>query len=253
VTSGRIILLEVRGWIIVGGPDMTFVLYHLVGMLKAMGWPRKLGLPLLRKEVVDGFIVRMAIQEMAEFAVVLGAKQPAVAIRLLADMFRHRDYIQQPAAELWAMLDATKTVISHPEVGPAEAIARFIGDSSGKDYGAILGKAPSQNFLPWNFIAGEAISFASEMPFAMALVWGIEHPQEALAACEAKHKEYSDRLPEMLAAGLKLDPPYTCPTSDDMCVAIQDVIASFQKEVRPLCAVPPELLALPAVARRITQ
>jgi len=230
---------------------MTFVLYYLVGMLKAMGWPRKVGLPMLRKEVVDAFVIRMAIQQMVEFATVLGAKRPNVAIRLIADMFRQRDYTQQPAAQLWAKLDATQTVTLHPEISPAEAIARFIGDSSGKDYGKILGQGPSQNFVPWSFVGGGPISFASHMPFAMALAWGIEHPEEALAAWEAQYKQYAEDLPEMLAAGLKLDPPHTIPTSDDICASIEEVLAFFQKEVRPLVAVPPELLALPAVARRL--
>ncbi|HUS88895.1 MAG TPA: hypothetical protein VMW91_05910 [Desulfosporosinus sp.] len=215
-----------------------------------MGWPRKVGFPLLRKNVVDAFVIRMAIEAMVKFAVVLGAKRPDIAIRIIADIFRQRDSKKTTAAELWERQNPTAIVAAHPEVSPAEAIARFF--CSDKDMAILLGDAPSQNFVPEDFVTSETISFYSTLPFAKALVWGIEHPQEALTAFEDERRKYSEKLPDMISSGLKLDPPYTCPTSDDVCKSMQELISSYQNEVRSLSNVPQDLLDLPSVAQRIT-
>ena len=229
---------------------MTFVSYYLVGFLKSMGWPRKLGFPLLRKNVVDAFAIRMAIETMVQFAMVLGAKRPDIAIRIIADIVRQRDSKKKSAAELWEWLNPIAIVAAHSEVSPSKAIARFF--CSDKDMSILLGDAPSQNFVPEDFVTSETISVCSNLPFAQALVWGIEHPQEALTAFEDERRKYSEKLPEMISSGLKLDPPYTCPTSDDVCKSMQELISSYQNEVRSLCTVPQDLLALPSVAQRIT-
>ena len=215
-----------------------------------MGWPRKIGLPLLRKNVVDVFVIRMAIEMMVEFATVLGAKRPDIAICIIADIVRQRDSKKKSAAELWKWLNPIATVAAHPEVRPAEAIARFF--SPGRDYGSILADAPSQKFVPENFIFSEAISFCSQLPFAQALVWGIEYLQEALTAFEAKREKHSEQLPEMISSGVELVSPYSCPTSDDVCESMQELVSSYQNEVRSFCTVPQDLLVLPSVAQRLT-
>jgi hypothetical protein len=225
---------------------MTFVMYYLVGFLKSMGWPRKLGLPMLRKEVVEVSVIRVAIHTMVDFATVLSAKRPDTAICIIANSFSP-DFKKTAAVEFWAWLDPTRIVASHPQLRPAEAIARFSFD--GKDW---LRDAPS-DLLPWDLVVGgEGISLYSQVLFAQALVWGIEHPEEALTAYEAHLKALEEMLPNMISAGLKLDAPYRPPTSDEVCESIEEVIASYQKEVPSFGTVPQDLLALPSVAQRLS-
>jgi hypothetical protein len=230
---------------------MTFVSYYLVRFLKSMGWPRKVGIPLLRKNVVDAFVIRIAIETMVQFAIVLGAKRPDIAIRIVANIVGQGYSKKKSAAELWEWLNPTALVAAHPEVSPSEAIARFCCPE--KDMAILLGDDLSQNFVPQDFLTSQTISFLSNHPFAQALVWGIEHPQEALNAFEAKRAKHIEILPKMISYGVKLDNPYTVSTSDDVCKFVQDMISSYENEVCSLCSVPQDLLALPSVAKRISE
>jgi hypothetical protein len=56
----------------------------------------------------------------------------------------------------------------------------------------------------------------------------------------------------MISSGLELDSPYSISTSDDVCQFMEELISSFQNEVRQFNAVPQDLLALPWVAQRLT-
>lgn len=104
---------------------MTFVCYYLCGFLSSMRWPRKMGIPFFRKNVVDFFLVKLVIEQMTESAILLGAIRPKVAISLIADVTHKRDLARKPAQELWLFLDPTKTIKSHPELEPAKVICLY--------------------------------------------------------------------------------------------------------------------------------
>lgn len=224
---------------------MTFVSYYLLSFLRATGWPRKVGILFFRKEVVDAFLLKMVIKQMAEYAIILGALRPKLAISLIADMAIGMDPDRSSAEELWAFLNPTKSVTSHPELEPAEAITNSYCESFGDEL--------SQNFFPWKFLMSETIVFCSHMPFLNGLVWGFDHPEEALAAFELNRTRIEKELPDAVSHGLKLDAPYDhrTPTADEICNEMRGHLDSFQKEVRPLFPIPHDLLSLPQVIQRI--
>lgn len=234
---------------------MTFVSYYLFGFLQLMGWPRKKGIPFFRKNVVDLFILKMLIEQMTQFAILLGAIRPKIAISIIADMTNNRDRARKPAEELWAFLDPTKIVTSHPKLDPAEVITHF--PTAGQDCRHLFPKDIGQHYVPSEFLMSEPLTSHSQTTFLRGLVWGFDHSQEALTAFEAKKKQLEKWLPEVTSGAVKLslDPPYDCRTAtpDEICNEIREVLGSFQKEIRPLSSIPDDLLSLPQVIQRLRE
>lgn len=78
---------------------MEFPGYYLFGFLNAAGWPRTTGL-FRRRKIVSHVVVCGAVRELVHSAIALGAERPNTAIRLLADLFRKRDWSEQLIKEI---------------------------------------------------------------------------------------------------------------------------------------------------------
>lgn len=95
--------------------------YYVGSLLREMGWPRKQGL--FRTEAYDTAIVDAAIDQMVDWAASLGAGRPAVALRIIAEMFRDRDWDAQGAPDIEVFINGSrKSWDEQPKAAPREII-----------------------------------------------------------------------------------------------------------------------------------
>ena len=109
---------------------MSIFGFYFVGtLLRESGWPRKQGL--FKKEVIDTNILDSTIDQMVDWAAALGAGRPGLALQIIAEMFRDRD---------WAGSDAP-------------SIEHFISGmrSSNESWAASSGRAPHDIIEPTKF------------------------------------------------------------------------------------------------------
>jgi hypothetical protein len=68
----------------------VFAFYFVSGLLREAGWPRKQGM--FRTEVVDTTVLDSTVDQMIDWAAGLGACRPHLALQMIAEMFRDRDW-----------------------------------------------------------------------------------------------------------------------------------------------------------------
>lgn len=220
---------------------MTFPAFSFFGFLNYMGWPRTKGL-LIRKKVVAYTIVWMAVTHSVRGGIALGALRPKIAVSLLADLFSKSDWSRQPATEIWARFDPSEKVANNSDQTPEEVIAGFPTPLYNNP------EEGFQDFFEWEFLLTDSFSAHYHSLFAEGLIWGLSHPEEALARDEEERQECLKNLPDMLSHGLDVHPRETF---EEFADAMEESVNGFQDEIRPFAEAPQELLDLPAIAARL--
>ena len=103
----------------------TFPDFLFFGMLREANWPRKTG-TFKKTEAVDPRFVDFLMVRVAEMSVTLGAGSPKLAAQLLADIFRDRDWEDQPLGDLLHDLDPSPA-LSIIQRGPQRFEGRKLG------------------------------------------------------------------------------------------------------------------------------
>lgn len=217
---------------------MTFCTYYLIGGLNSMGWPKKTGL-FIKKERVNSGVLFVAVQNLVKNAIALGVSRPNIAINLFADLFTERDWTQESIKQIWDDFNPHKKICNNPDKAPEETVAP-------------LPLAVSENFetlIEWKFIFQETFQTLLHGKFGEGLVWGLSHPKEASACHKEQQQDHLKKLPKMLEAGLDVRP---LENLDTIAEETEEIVNSFQREIRPLVKVPRELLNLPEVKARIS-
>lgn len=107
-----------------GNPNsMKFPAYWLFALLNYMGWPRTIGL-IVRKKVVNSFILWSSLVALVRAGIALGALRPKIAVNLLADQLTKRDWSTQSVIDFWMLFDPSERVAKNSDKPPEEVIAR---------------------------------------------------------------------------------------------------------------------------------
>ena len=178
---------------------MTFPAFWFFGFLNHMGWPRTTGL-FTRRKIVSHCVVCGAVKGLVKGAIVLGVSRPRIAIALLADLFRKKDWSLQATTEMWSKLDPSEKVVAQPDKPPEEIIADFPmsvpvplnSDDIKKD------------LIRWENVLEEAFSAHYHRVFCQGLVWGLGHSEEALDRHEKQRQRFLKKLPDMLQASQEI-------------------------------------------------
>jgi len=221
-------------------PD--FPVYFLYGLLRSANWPRRVGM-IAKKEVVDPRVVDTARVGLAELGVGLGAGSPALAARLLADIFRDRDWNTQPLSELLPEMDPSALVASQPAKLPWQALVQ-----------TPMAQEPDvtkEEYMPWDLLADRSFRLDLYYTLARGLMWGILHPNEANAAYEGHARGLRQRLPMIRHAGLVLDPGFSPPTLPEWIDGHETIVLAYEKERRRLVALPAALAQAEPIAARL--
>ncbi|MBI5734097.1 MAG: hypothetical protein HY973_04125 [Candidatus Kerfeldbacteria bacterium] len=77
--------------------------YFMYGLLREMGWPRKEGL--LRRDVVDALIFDSVVEQMIDWAAGIGAGRPRLALQVIAEMNRDKNWEGPDAPKIKWVID----------------------------------------------------------------------------------------------------------------------------------------------------
>ena len=67
-----------------------FALYFATQLLREVGWPRKLGM--FKGEGYDAVVADAVLAQSIDWGAAIGAGRPRVALQMIAEMFRDRDW-----------------------------------------------------------------------------------------------------------------------------------------------------------------
>lgn len=101
---------------------MSIFGYYFVGsLLREAGWPRKQGL--FRGEAYDTTIADAAIDQMVDWAASLGAGRPTIALQMIAEMFRDRNWDGDDAPQIKTFIDGVRESWNGaPNAAPREIV-----------------------------------------------------------------------------------------------------------------------------------
>jgi hypothetical protein len=198
--------------------------YFVSSLLREAGWPRKQGL--FKGEGFDTFIVDATIDQMVDWAAALGAGRPRLALQVIGEMFRDRDWTGDDAPHIKTFIDGVQWNNS-ANLAPHEVVQPFRVAS--------LGKSMSLKDFKDARIRG-----ALEQQLLEALLWGLSNPDRFTTwyVFNAQHQESS--LPFMRKAGLVVD---ALPTLPQFFQDSEQILRDYEREVSVLPPIPPRLMA----------
>ena len=227
--------------------QLKFPAYFLFGFLNYTGWPRTKGL-IIRKKVVSSVILWGSLVELVRAGIALGALRPKIAVYLLYDLFSKKVWSGQLAAEMWAQFDPSEKVTNNSDKPPEEVI---VGLQSPTDFFNNKSKKfdkVMKDMIGWEFILTDKFSAHYHCIFISGLIWGLIHPKEAVAYHEEKRQRLLNNLPEMLSAGLDVQPPKNL---EGFASEYENLVNEYQDVIHPFIEIPKELLSLPIIANRL--
>ena len=135
-----------------------FAFYFTANLLREAGWPRKLGR--FKGEGYDTEIADAAVAQSIDWGATLGAGRPRLALQMIAEMFRDRDWDGDDAPDVKAFVEADTsgpwaTGASPQEAVPPLELAKHWGKS------ITLEQFRDQRAVPM------------EQPLLGALLWGL--------------------------------------------------------------------------------
>lgn len=197
-----------------------FGFYFVSSMLRETGWPRKQGM--LGREVIDTSIADAIAEQMTEWTAGLGAGRPALALQMIAEMFRDRDWAGDNAPQVKSFIEGAQWTDDHPPK-PSFQLKTFGKTISAKD------------FNDKRLITG------FEQSALESLLWGLGKPQRFAAWFNAKARQQAELLPAAQKAGLKIDG--ALPDLSQWFQFSEDILRDYERNVGALPPIPAKLLA----------
>lgn len=139
--------------------DSTFPRWFLFGSLHSMDWPRKEGV--MGRPVVATLVIDVVATTMGRYGRVLGATDRGLGLRLIADVFRTRNWELQPPSKLGELLDRTRAA------GWLQMTK--LGDKA-----------------PWEFLSRREFEVDLVAWFVAEVWYGLMHPDEVMQAFDSE-------------------------------------------------------------------
>lgn len=204
-----------------------FGFYFVSTLLRETGWPKKQGI--FKKEVIDTTILDSTIDQMVDWAAALGAGRPNLALQIIAEMFRDRDW----------------------EGSDAPSIEHFISGmrSSNESWTTSSGRAPHDIIVPTKFSKTGASMPAKALNDVRSglehfvlegILWGLANPDAFENWFVARHREQTNQLPMMSEAGLEIG---ALPDLQEFLANSEQILRGYEAEIGPLQPIPAKLIA----------
>lgn len=204
-----------------------FGFYYVVGLLSHMGWPRRRGL-FSSEAVIDSLILDSTIDQMIDWSASIGACRPNMALQIIASMFRDMDWESKEALDIGAEISNLKKqwIERGNNSNPREAVKPVKFSKTSK-------------VITMKQLKDKDIQHALEVYCYESLMWGLANPDSFQIYYSANEKRQREQLPEYKKAGLAVD---SIPTLDQILKEGEEILKSYEKEVRPLSPIPQKLL-----------
>jgi hypothetical protein len=204
-----------------------FGFYFVGNLLREAGWPRKLGL--FRGEGIATDITDAAIDQMVDWAASLDAGRPSLALQMIAEMFRDRDWDGENAPEIGVFIaGARKRWDETPNAAPREVLQPT---RLRKAFGAAISTKDFKD---------RRVSVALEGNVRNALLWGLANPERFATWYADRGQHHQSSLKEMQSAGLDVDAP---PILEEFFQLSESIVRDYERDIRPLPSIADKLLS----------
>lgn len=207
---------------------MSILGFHFVSsLLREAGWPRKRGM--FKGDGIDTIITDAAIDQMVDWAAALGAGRPSLALQIIAEMFRDRDWDSDDAPQITTFISvARKTWDNAPKAAPREVVQPIR-----------LAKAFGRSISTKDFQHAN-VRMALEQIVLDALLWGLANPDrfETWYADAAQRDQSSLELKR--SSGLDV---VALPVLDDFFQQSEEIVRNYERDIGPMPSIPHRLLS----------
>lgn len=228
---------------------MSFPAYFVQVNLSSSGWPRRVGI--LRRVVVDRLTLESVYMDMLRRAMTIGAGMPPLAVQLVADSFRDRDWKSEPAAELLVKLQVTPGMAYSDSMLTLRQVIEANPDEM--PWNLVLGTRLAEDPVPIALLQSNVFLGLLHWNFCASLLWGLSHPKMVVRALRRDRAESLAVLPGAKAHGLNLPSDYVPPTPRDVLEESVELVRTFEATVRPLSSVPAELASHPRIVKYLAR
>jgi hypothetical protein len=204
-----------------------FGYYFVVSLLDEMGWPRKQGL--LKREVYDTTLLDAVIDQMIDWAASLGAGRPFVALQIIAEMFRDRNWDGGDAPQIEKFINSARPLWdSKPKAAPREIVNK---PKQFKTYGAKMSKKNFQD---------PRLRVILEHYFLDALLWGLANPDRFKLWYTDYAQHHESSLNFMQRSGLNVD---KLPVLGEFFTLSEEIVRDYERDIVSLPSIPDKLLS----------
>ena len=207
---------------------MSIFAYYFIGsLLRDAGWPRKQGL--FRGVAYDTTIVDAAIDQMVDWAASLGAGRPSIALQMIAEMFRDRNWEGDDTPQIRTFIDgARESWKSSQKAAPRQILQPMrLGNTFGSSISA-------KNFQD------ARLRVALEQNLLEALLWGLANPDQFVVWYTSTAEDHQSSLDFMRSSGLAVD---ELPVLEEWFGHCEKIVRNYEHDIGELRAIPKKLWA----------
>jgi hypothetical protein len=201
-----------------------FAFYFTTRLLGEAGWPRKLGR--FKGEGYDTLAADTALAQSIDWGAALGAGRTRLALQMITEMFRDRDWEGDDAPNVKAFVEGASEGTS--AASPQEAVQPVR-----------LAKHRPKSISVEEFNDPQ-LRAAMEQLLLEALLWGLSNPDRFEAWYTSRVERHESRLAEMREAGLEVG---HLPSLPQFFEDSAQIVRDYERDVGPLPSIPPRLLA----------
>lgn len=205
--------------------------YFVNTLLKQAGWPKRQSI-LNSDEVISSLIADSIINQMIDWAALLGACRTKRALQMIACMHQDKDWEGENAPRILNFINkAQNPWNSHNKTAPHDIIGGLDLSKHFRDFGETI---PAEDFRD------KRISIALEGKCQIGLLWGLANPARFQSWYESDYKKGKEALPTWIGAGLKVD---SIPTLSELLKESDAMVDGYEREIGRLPEIPSKLLA----------
>ena len=207
-------------------PVSIFAFYFAAQLLTEAGWPRKLGR--FKGQGYDALIVDAAYAQSIDWGAGLGAGRPKLALSMIAEMFRDRDWEGDHAPNVKMVVESLREAPSAAAASPQEAVE------------------PPQLAKRMSTISVEQFTDVRtgtlmDQILLEALLWGLDNPDRFEAWYSSEVASYASKLPLYRKGGLEVDDELR--SLPQLYEDSEQIVRDYERDIQPLASIPPRLLA----------
>jgi hypothetical protein len=213
------------------------VQWYVANQLRSMDWPRQKD----SVAYVPTSLVDIAVEQGLQVCMGLGAGRPALACRLIADIFRYSPWTPEAAAALMADLTqlSDEKVASHAGVAPWQALY------------ADHKMEPAIAEIEWRKLGQRGVVMIWRALGANAAIWGMGHEREVASALAAEKASYEATAPEAVSGDPATAEEFPWQSLDDFYQSCEDIVEAFEQQMTPFPPIPESMRVTGIVWRRL--
>ena len=205
-----------------------FGCYFFTSLLHEMGWPRKQGL--FRRAAIDTTVADLAIDQMVNWAASLGAGRPALALQIIAEMFRDRNWDGDDAPQIDGVIKGSRE--SRDKVPHASPLEYVQPVRLAKHFGAVIS--------PKRLLQNSEMLIALEQYVLEAMIWGLADPKRFAVWYADAAQRHASKLGLYQSSGLAVD---AMPALGEFFDVSEQIVRNYERDVAPLPIIPAKLLS----------